>query len=91
MANLARARLTVRTARTFISPKAAGAQSNLTVSNAGNDALDRRMSISRSDRREEITLISAATAAAAAAAFFAALALALAVIAVVLVVEVGWR
>ena len=102
MANLARARLTVRAARTFISPKATGAPSNVSLQLTGTDALDRRMSISLSDRREEITLISAATAAtvaaagvaaaaAAAAAFFATFAVALAVIAVVLAVVVGWR
>jgi len=99
MANLARTRLTVRAARTFMSPKAAGAPSNLSLQLTGINALDRRMSISRSDRREEITLISTATAAtvvaagvaaaaaAAAAAFFAAFA----DIAVVLAVIVGWR
>jgi hypothetical protein len=84
MANLARARLTVRAARTFMSPKAAGAPSNLSLQLAAIDALDHRMSISRNDRREEITLISAA-----AAAFFAAFAVALAVIAAVLAVVVG--
>ena len=80
-----------------MSPKTAGAPSILSLQLTGTGALDRRMSISRSDRREEITLISAATAAtvvtagvaagAAAAAFFAAFA----VIAAVLAVVVGWR
>jgi hypothetical protein len=83
MANLARARPMVRAARTFMSPKAAGPPSNLSLQLTSIDTLNRRMSISRSDRREEITLISAA------AAFLAAFAVALAVIAAVLAVVVG--
>jgi hypothetical protein len=46
MANLARTRLTARAARTFMSPKAAGAPSNLSLQLAGIGVLDRRMSIS---------------------------------------------